>query len=658
MSRTAKQDRLILGLALLAAILHGWIYIFLMPPWQHYDEPNHFEYVWLAANLDRPPVPEDYNPKLSRQVLKSMLARGFFDHLEYKPVIGPPVEKVKLPGYSQLAEPPLYYWLASLPARLAAERGVTAQLYAARLVSLLLLAMTVLASWAIAGELTQAGHSLRWMLPVTVAMTPAFVDLMTAVNNDSLAIAVASFFLWMSVRLIRRGFDWLGFFGLTLLGLVTYFVKNTAMLALVVYPVALLFSLLRGRWRKLVWAMLALSLSAGLAVSLRWDDAFAWYRNTAQAAAIRQVSDQAAHGSHVFALNVGARSAGRRQSLVFQNLPVEISKELAGKWVTFGYWIWSDQEIRTRSPILKTTGKPISEQISLTPEPVFYAFQALLPADTDRIWIYLSPDAPESGSLHIQYDGLVLAEGRRPVTELPQFEQADGSQGQWGGQPFQNLIRNGSAERAGLRFSAGMDSLGARFLPDHARPSLLLASLFDTQGSQDVYPVTLKHLFRTFWAQFGWGHVPLVAESGYQILFLLTIASLVGALLGALRAGWRAPWDVIFTLALGVLVAFLLTLTRGGTYLEWSGFYIAPARHIDPFVIPLLLLFCSGWLELVLLVAKFWLKLTRRQSVEWKSGFTPALDKASRLLGSLYIVGFLGLDMFSIISIARYYGYL
>ena len=168
-----KKDRLMVSLALVIAILHGLIYIFLMPPWQHYDEPNHFEYVWMAATLDRAPEPTDYNPKLSRQVLKSMLAHGFFDHLSYKPVIGPPIEKVKIPGYSQLSEPPLYYWLASIPVRFVQARGVNAQLYAARLVSLLLLVITVLAGWAVACELVQPGHPLRWILPITTAMLPA-----------------------------------------------------------------------------------------------------------------------------------------------------------------------------------------------------------------------------------------------------------------------------------------------------------------------------------------------------------------------------------------------------------------------------------------------------------------------------------------------------
>jgi hypothetical protein len=651
-----KQDRLMLMLALVIAVLHGVIYTFLMPPWQHYDEPNHFEYVWMAANLDRLPEPTDYNPKLSRQILKSMLAHGFFDHLSYKPFIGPPTEKVTLPGYSQFSEPPLYYWLASIPVRLIPDRGVDAQLYAARLVSLLFLVVTVLAGWGVACELVQPGHPLRWMLPMTVALLPAFVDLMTAVNNDVLAIAVASVFLWLSVRLICRGFAWLEFAGLTLLAVLTYFVKNTSMVVLIAYPPTVLFSLSRGHWRKAAWIGLALSLVGGLAFSLRWDDPLAWYRNTSQSGPTRLNSAQAAVGSYVFDVDTGAQSTPRWSPEVYQNFPLEVGKGLAGKWVTFGYWIWSDQDLRVRSPLLKTTSKTISEQITLAKEPAFYAFQILLPVDTDRIWIYLSPEAPKSSSAHIYYDGLLLVAGRRPVNEIPQFDQPDAGQGQWGGSPFQNILRNGSAEHAGPRLSPWADNLGSRLLPDRALPSLLLASLVDAQGSQDLYPATARHLFRTFWARFGWGHIPLNGEKSYPILVIVTLLGLGGALLGVFRVGRRLPWDVIVTLGLVVLSTVLLALTRGGAYLDVAGYYFPSARYIYPVVIPLSLLFASGWLEIFVMLHLVWLKGMRKQPVSWKTGcpVQPGLSLSSQY--AFYLLCFVALDILSVISVAQYYG--
>jgi hypothetical protein len=651
-----KKDRLMLLLALSVAVLHGVIYIFLMPPWQHYDEQNHFEYVWMAATLDRTPEPTDYNPKLSRQVLKSMLAHGFFDHLSYKPVIEPPIEKVKIPGYSQLAEPPLYYWLASLPVRFIPERGVNAQLHAARLVSLVFLVITVLVGWAVACELVQPGHPLRWMLPMTLAMLSGFVDLMTAVNNDALAIAVASAFLWLSVRLMRRGFSGLEFAGLSVLAMLTYFVKSTAMVVWIAYPPTILFSLLRGRARKVAWIGFALLLVCGLAFSLRWDDPFAWYRNTSQPAPTRLKSPQGVVGSYVFDLNTAVRSTPRWKPEVFQNFPLEVGKGLAGKWVTFGYWIWSDQELRVRSPILKSTIKTVSETLTLSKEPVFYAFQALLPAGTDRLWINLVPQAPESSPAHIYYDGLVLAEGRRPVNEIPQFDQVDGSRGQWGGQPFQNILRNGSAEQAGPRLIPWVDDLGARFLPDRGRPSVLLASLVDAQGSRDLYPATTGHLFRTFWAKFGWGHIPLNGAHSYQVLFIATLLALGGVLLGAFRAGRRLPWEVIVTLGLVVFSTVVLAQTRGGVYLDLAIYYFASARYIYPVIIPLLLLFVCGWLEIFRLLHLVWLKALQRQAISWNDPLPvqPGLDLS--LLYAFYLLCFVGLDILSILSIAQYYG--
>ena len=61
-----------LAITLGVGLLHGLLYVFLVPPWQHNDEPNHFEYVWLAAHRDGLPVPGDYDVAMSRAVVKSM----------------------------------------------------------------------------------------------------------------------------------------------------------------------------------------------------------------------------------------------------------------------------------------------------------------------------------------------------------------------------------------------------------------------------------------------------------------------------------------------------------------------------------------------------------------------------------------------------------
>jgi hypothetical protein len=135
-----------IGIILILALINGLAYVFLMPPWQHYDEPNHFEYVCMIANRNRLPEWGDNDPQLSRKILESMFAHDFYRGME-APVLPPEGQPVEVPGFSQLGDPPLYYLLASIPLRLMHSTSIEAQLYAARLVSLLLFLVTVYISW-------------------------------------------------------------------------------------------------------------------------------------------------------------------------------------------------------------------------------------------------------------------------------------------------------------------------------------------------------------------------------------------------------------------------------------------------------------------------------------------------------------------------------
>jgi len=652
----ANREPMLIGLVLVFAALHGLVYVFLMPPWQHYDEPNHFEYVWFAGHLERLPSTGDYSPKLSRQVLKSMLAHGFYDRQGGEPVIGPPSEKVKVPGFSQLTEPPLYYVLASLPARLFPSTGITGQLYASRLVSLGFLLAAVLAGYGVACELAPRGHPLRWLLPITLALTPAFVDLMTAVNDDAAAIAVSSAMIWTCVLLIRRGFSTSGLALVLALAVCAYLAKITALVTLIAVPPALLFSVLRGRRRVIAWGILALGIITVPALFLRWDDARAWYRSTAQESPIRMRSDRAVAGDFVLSLESGIAVTPRWNPEVFQHIPASTAGALAGKQVTFGYWIWSDREQRVRSPAVRTSTKNFAEELSVDQEPAFYAYQVTLPQDTDRLWIDLSPRSPPNGS-RLFYDGLILAEGRYPIAAAPLFSTADGAQGEWGGSPFVNLLRNGSAESAGPRLVSWFDNRGARLLPDNARPSLILASLADFAGARDLYPITAVHLFQTFWARFGWGHVPLLYQPfSYRVIFAFTVIGLAGAVFGALLGWRRLPWDVAVTLGLVVVPALLMAWTRGGAYLGVPRYYYSTARYIYPLIVPLLLLLNCGWLEIFHLADFAWLRGVSKITVSLHDDLWQRNDPAPTALLSLYLVFFILLDLVSVISISSYYG--
>jgi hypothetical protein len=180
--RTRQLDLIV---PLIAACVLGVFYVFFAPPWQHYDEPGHFEYAWLIAHRGQLPLPGDVDVLGRTQIFESMARHNFYDGPA--PALPPDGQAPNI-GITQLGDSPLYYLLASIGIALLRNHSIEAQLYAARLTSVALYAVTVFFAWLTAERLTKASHPLRWLLPALIGALPAVADLMSAVNNDALAI--------------------------------------------------------------------------------------------------------------------------------------------------------------------------------------------------------------------------------------------------------------------------------------------------------------------------------------------------------------------------------------------------------------------------------------------------------------------------------------
>lgn len=637
-----RRDLWILMITLAAALIHGLVYMFLMPPWQHYDEPKHFEVVWLVSRLNRMPRDEDANTALSRAVLESMVLNDFYGKGYTPDQFIKPDQPVYIPGISQYQEKPMYYFLASLPVRLLAGQTVETQLTSARFVSVLFLLVTVWAAWGIARDLSQPGSVLRWMLPLTVALLPGFVDLMTAVNNDSAAIAVFSLFLWGSLRLIVRGFSWLDFTWAAGAMLLAYFTKTTALIALPLLLIALLFSVLRARWVWVAWAVAFGGVALALAVAIQWGDAAYWYRATLQPSNLRQESDQAMVGEHVLQLDAEAAANPSWTFKLSQPVPEATGANLQGKTYTLGAWMWANQPAVVESPIVGVNDESFSYPVELGTQPKFFALTFTLPERRfNRTNIRLDPKASEAApGLVVYYDGLVLAEGERPADQTPIFSDASGSQGTWGVGSFTNLLRNGSAEASGPRMRTWVDRLSANFVLDEIQPSLVLTFLSDVSGAGYVYYSMAERLFRTFWGYFGWAHIPLVGAKPYRLLLAATLIGLVGAVVWAVirftkdRASF--PWPAVFYLLVVMILAWGAPFLRGSLYLTRDRLFLPVARYGYVAIIPTLLILVTGWMTLLGKAADL-LRLPRKAA--W----------------STYVVILLALDIASLYSILRYY---
>ena len=105
-----------LQVILLIGLLQGIVFTFIVPPWWHSDEPTHFEYAWLLANRPELARTTEVDEPMRRGLARSMFQNGYYDYYRL-----PPDFKSNEPiyiGASQANDPPLYYWLVSLPLRL------------------------------------------------------------------------------------------------------------------------------------------------------------------------------------------------------------------------------------------------------------------------------------------------------------------------------------------------------------------------------------------------------------------------------------------------------------------------------------------------------------------------------------------------------------
>jgi hypothetical protein len=431
--------------------------------------------------------------------------------------------------------------------------------------------------------------------------------------------------------------------------------KITSIIILVALIPTVLFACLRGRWRWAAWALLGLGTMAFALAAVRWDDSAGWYRNTAQAEPTRAWSQQAPVGQYVLAVRAGAEVTPAYYTHIFQHFPNATTSQLVGKNVTFGYWIWSDQEQQVSSPVLRTNSQSFSETLLVSEEPTFYAFRAAMPEDLNRIWVELDARDGADGSW-IYVDGVVLVEGEYSTSQIPVFSTGEAEGGVWGGRSFTNLVRNGSGEISGIRMAPWIDNRLARRLPDQARPSLLLASLLDKAGGGYLYGRTAEHLFLTYWARFGWGNVPpALPELVERLVFYFSLLGIIGAVIGGVRARKLLPWDVIAVMAVATLPLLFMAVTRGGAYLASPGFYIPTARYIYPAVIPLALLLTCGWLEIFYWIRILFLSLIWRERHNESESLHTRPDRLIRIEYGLYLLFFIVINLLSLAGIRQYF---
>lgn len=620
---------------LLVALINGLLYVWIIPPWQHYDEPSHFEYAWLLANRPGYLNPGDYDLEMRRSVVESMIQNGFYDRIPDKPDLQS--ESPPSIGVQQLDEQPLYYLLLSLPFNLAKSWDMSSQLVLGRLISTLLYLITILAAWGVTREITASQNPLRWVVPISISLLPGFTDIMTSVNNDAGAIAFFSLFFWGSTRFIRRGFNWLDLIWVVSTALVCVFMKTTVLIAIPILFFVLFLVLTRSlnRWVRL--AIVGLIIVVGLGTMLQWGEALFWYRASNQQSEVRSRSNNPVVGDFIFQVDTSASLAPQWMKPLVQPLPKKDTLEIAGKVVTLGVWMWADRPVKVRTPALHDSVNVYSKIVQLGEQPAFYAFNVKLPEKLERTWVSISPKIGKNSTPGVVYlDGLVLVDGERSIFEAPHFSDSTGKTGEWDGKPFTNRLRNGSAEMASVGIQDWFNGLGTDYFPHYARPSFILAYFIDWFGTDWHLQKISSQLFRSLWGIFGWGNIYFIGSKPYRIFFLFFLFGTAGSIYWLWQTRKNPPWELIMVFGLVLVTIWGGAFIRGISHLPTNRLALPVARYAYPAIIPTMTVFAVGYLALFRLFLKKSLK-------------------ADTLFSLVYLAIFVCFNIWALISLSRFY---
>ncbi|HUN23393.1 MAG TPA: hypothetical protein PK299_09710 [Anaerolineales bacterium] len=573
---------------LLFACLHGLVWLVITPPWQHYDEPGHFEKVYLLAKNLRPPEIGEYDVWARIHIQESMIANGFYEH----GLNIPPREAIgnwDYLGPQQAGTPSLHHSLAAIPVRLImASPGsgdVTLMLYAARLVSLGEFLLTLVFAFLLMRRFCQPTSALPALTALAIAVTPGVVDLMTAVNDDVSAILFFTIYLWLGVVILQKFPHWQAWLALPVWGLsaiACFYSKNTVLWALPLLAVLpFLWAIKRThgwwRWAWFLPASLTLTLLAGLC--LDFGDARSWYKSTSQNTPTSVLHPKAPYGKRALQIEPGS----------WISQPVVINQTQGTKY-SLGFWVWADNPTNLQINIRAEYGTFSIGDVQVNQkEPQLQR----LKAETAGKRIIL--EIRNNGNAPVYLDGMIWGEGWFPATVTPLFHNAEMSFLEWDGVSFVNKLDNPSGEKTWFTLRSWLNNRLKEHGNFYLSPATSISALGDAE-SVSIVAQTLARVYQTFWGYFGWAHIK---SSGlyYYGIGLFLIISLFGAILRASRQISKLSkyQFELYWLGLAGLLVSLTVLLRATSAINDVTPFIPVARYLYPTLVFLFGVLTYGW---------------------------------------------------------------
>jgi 4-amino-4-deoxy-L-arabinose transferase-like glycosyltransferase len=247
-----------LALLLLVVALVGFTWALVVAPWGAPDEDTHFAYTQTLAERHR--LPGGPQQAVSSEQRLSMDASNtdqvvFFKFAkpDWSPAsardwraISRNVPRGDGGGTGAASDyPPAYYLYELVPYELASAGDIHTRLFVMRLFSVLWLLVTTVAAWLLAGEVFDRNRPLQLVSAATIGLWPMLTFVSSAINPDSMLVALWTLTTWLGTAIIKRGLTLPRAVGICLCAGLAMVTKATALALLP--PLA--FALGVGAWR-------------------------------------------------------------------------------------------------------------------------------------------------------------------------------------------------------------------------------------------------------------------------------------------------------------------------------------------------------------------------------------------------------------------------
>ncbi|RME98673.1 MAG: DUF2142 domain-containing protein [Chloroflexi bacterium] len=208
------NDQKILVLLLGLTIIRGIIYISIFPPWLAPDEPAHFEAIRLLGQVDAWPDRLTYQASPMHPDMKASFDEfRVWQISRHVPPSGdnsqtfiqyyPPTSTASIVSTERYSI--LYHLLLAPVSKISTSFDIVTQVYLLRLVSLVIVVLTVGIGWSTVRRLFAGSLVYPAAVAAFLAFLPMHLHVNTSINTDAPATLLVFLFWWALLRIFFDG---------------------------------------------------------------------------------------------------------------------------------------------------------------------------------------------------------------------------------------------------------------------------------------------------------------------------------------------------------------------------------------------------------------------------------------------------------------------